>query len=796
MLKTKKLLKSFIITPILVSVLIGINIRTTHTVQAAGNPITMAGFGHRQVQGGTEGDTWDSTWLANNNVYLQNNDGYGWGSGNTGRHDCISQLNGTPETPLSISGSNLNPGTIGNFLGGTYSTGTYEVDGVLYHNVCYSQQVPGAWVFHHTSIIKSTDGGATWTNHLGQTNTLPPDSATSSMFPDDRISDVDFVKYGQGGTSPNIDNAQTYVYLFAPSKCPGDDYYMCRIKRTDLPSLDKSKIQYYTGGDGMSDSNWSIDSSKAASIYHAVGQCLPGGMVYNYGLQRYILTPANSDSWASPTVDSTLYILEAPQPWGPWTKVTEENVNNKEGDNLTWIYPMQKITSQGGQKMWMTASGRNPYGLQFMPAYLTTQPVQTYEAENSILSGGTSTTTSKAGYSGSGYATGFTSVGSKSQFNVNATTAGAYIMKIRYNTNAYQSINCYVNGSMIQTLKLGKSEQVYNTWTDMTIFAWLQSGNNTVTFQYDTGNTGNLNLDKLSLALYSTTSGSLPNCYPPLTQSPYGNNGDNWSLPGQIEAENYDNGGEGIAYHDADTLNQGGQYRSDGVDIESCSDTGGGYDICWAQNGEWLEYTTNITTGIYNITARIASQSNINAQLIVKLDGVILGTTNIPATGGWQSWQDVALNNINVAGGNGKVLRLEIVNGGFNLNSIKFTNVSTNTEINDNDPSIQYSSGWTYQSTSGYYNNDNHYSNTVGSNVQFTFTGTGIKWIGAKNTDHGQADIYIDGVWQATVDTTAATYLKQQELYTNLSLSNASHTIKIQIKTSGYQDIDAFIYTH
>jgi hypothetical protein len=60
----------------------------------------------------------------------------------------------------------------------------------LYHNVCYSQQTPGAYVFHHTSTLKSTDGGKTWINQLGQTNTMPPDDVNICMFPSDNWGEV------------------------------------------------------------------------------------------------------------------------------------------------------------------------------------------------------------------------------------------------------------------------------------------------------------------------------------------------------------------------------------------------------------------------------------------------------------------------------------------------------------------------------------------------------------------------------------------------------------------------------
>jgi endo-1,4-beta-xylanase len=58
-------------------------------------------------------------------------------------------------------------------------------------------------------------------------------------------------------------------------------------------------------------------------------------------------------------------------------------------------------------------------------------------------------------------------------------------------------------------------------------------------------------------------------------QKPYGASA--ISLPGKIEAENYDLGGEGVSYHDADAANSGNVYRTDGVDVTG--DLGTGYKI-------------------------------------------------------------------------------------------------------------------------------------------------------------------------------------------------------------------------
>ncbi len=371
----------------------------------------------------------------------------------------------------------------------------YEVDGALYHNVCYSQQIPGAWVFHHTSIIKSLDGGKSWVNHLGQTNVMPPDDANRCMFPSESWGEVNFVKYGRGGAAPAVDNARAYVYLCSA----WGDCRLARIGRTDLPKLDRTKFQFFMGGDGLLDLSWTNDITRSAPI--PTPSTSPTAMAYNEALGRYVMTSFSSDSWQQPPIESTLRVMEAPHPWGPWTLILEENVNNLEGDNLTWAFLIPKFTSADGKKMWMSVSGRAPYGLQFMPIYLTTEPVQTQEAENAAVSGGF-VATSTPGYSGTGYVSGLDAIGKKCEFTFKVGATGVYIIQFRHNTSAYRNLGLYVNGQGRGLLKLGKSEQVYATWTTMSVLTWLEGGTNRIALQCDDAS-GNVNLDKLSLALYS-----------------------------------------------------------------------------------------------------------------------------------------------------------------------------------------------------------------------------------------------------------------------------------------------------
>ena len=82
-------------------------------------------------------------------------------------------------------------------------------------------------------------------------------------------------------------------------------------------------------------------------------------------------------------------------------------------------------------------------------------------------------------------------------------------------------------------------------------------------------------------------------------------------VPGAIQAEDYDAGGQGVGYYDLTPGNEGNSdYRNDDVDIEY--GTGGnGNNVGWIDAGEWLQYTVNVaTSATYQVRYRVASQNN------------------------------------------------------------------------------------------------------------------------------------------------------------------------------------------
>jgi hypothetical protein len=137
------------------------------------------------------------------------------------------------------------------------------------------------------------------------------------------------------------------------------------------------------------------------------------------------------------------------------------------------------------------------------------------------------------------------------------------------------------------------------------------------------------------------------------------------ALPGTIQAENFDNGGSGVAYFDNTVGNSGGQCRTaESVDIEATTDTGGGCNLGWVGAGEWLKYTVNVTTaGTYNLEFRIASP-NSGGTFHLEVNGVDkTGPMTVSGTGDWQSWATMTKTGVSLAAGQ-QVWRLVFDNAG------------------------------------------------------------------------------------------------------------------------------------
>jgi len=174
-------------------------------------------------------------------------------------------------------------------------------------------------------------------------------------------------------------------------------------------------------------------------------------------------------------------------------------------------------------------------------------------------------------------------------------------------------------------------------------------------------------------------------------REPYG--GSLHTIPGIIQLEDYDIGGNGYTYYDdspGTNVESAPDYRADeDVDIETCTDTGGGYNLGWAAAGEWLEYTVDVAkTGTYTLAIRAACNGDDRTISLSANGTALVNDIAIPNTGGWQEWTNVTIKNVQLEAGI-QVLRLTIGETDFvNLNYLVFDG-----EIIPSDP-IQLTKGW------------------------------------------------------------------------------------------------------
>ena len=154
------------------------------------------------------------------------------------------------------------------------------------------------------------------------------------------------------------------------------------------------------------------------------------------------------------------------------------------------------------------------------------------------------------------------------------------------------------------------------------------------------------------------------------------------AIPGLLQAEDFDTGGQHVAHFDATAINSGGAYRVTEVDLQATTDAGGGYNLGWTRTGEWLTYSVNVaTTGTYTLETRVAVVG-AGASFSVEVDGVaVTGPIAVPDTGGWQTWRTVVSPGIALTAGR-RIVRVSFgsvssAGAAGNYNWFRFVDAST-----------------------------------------------------------------------------------------------------------------------
>ncbi|MBO9703471.1 MAG: family 43 glycosylhydrolase [Sporocytophaga sp.] len=270
---------------------------------------------------------------------------------------------------------------------------------------------------------------------------------------------------------------------------------------------------------------------------------------------------------------------------------------------------------------------------------------------------------------GGGYNIGWATAGEWLEYSVEVLKPGTYDLAVRVACNGDgRTISVYMDGIGIADKMVVPNTAGWQSWQIVMVKDIHLSAGQKI-MRITTGATDFVNMNYVTFTLTKE-----------LKQEPF--KGIAHQIPGRIEAEEYDLGGEGIAYHEANANgNQGGaNLRNDEVDIEVTQDLEGEYNIGYILNGEWLGYTVDVlATGVYVLQLKVAADGD-GKKMHVEVDGTdVTGTINIPNTKGWQAWETITINDVSLKEGQ-HVMRVFFDSDYMNLNYLQFNDVVTGIE--------------------------------------------------------------------------------------------------------------------
>jgi len=94
---------------------------------------------------------------------------------------------------------------------------------------------------------------------------------------------------------------------------------------------------------------------------------------------------------------------------------------------------------------------------------------------------------------------------------------------------------------------------------------------------------------------------------------------------------------------------------------------------------------------------------------------------------------------------------------------------------------MTYTGSWSMNGLASHSGGAAYLAMDAGSTATFTFSGTGVSWIGYRDEWSGIALVRVDGVVKGTVDMYAAPGLARTPLYTINGLPNGTHTLTIEV---------------
>jgi hypothetical protein len=142
-----------------------------------------------------------------------------------------------------------------------------------------------------------------------------------------------------------------------------------------------------------------------------------------------------------------------------------------------------------------------------------------------------------------------------------------------------------------------------------------------------------------------------------------------------LEAEDFNCGAEGAAYHDLVAgVNAGQTFRADN-EVEIIDIPTGGLAVNHFDTGEWMEYSVSLAAaGSFDLAILASSNNPTPGQYRIEIDGVdVTGSVTVPITGSWDVYQWVAGGGGVALAAGQHAVRLVSVQQSFRIDQLRFT---------------------------------------------------------------------------------------------------------------------------
>ncbi|GHJ44436.1 hypothetical protein Cs7R123_17780 [Catellatospora sp. TT07R-123] len=217
---------------------------------------------------------------------------------------------------------------------------------------------------------------------------------------------------------------------------------------------------------------------------------------YQFKQWRYEPTAA----YGGPKIDEETLAVTGATVSTDGKKVTL-TVSGRKAGRVVYVRSPRPFSSTSGQSLWSTEAW---YTLNAIPGQTPPPADGVYQAENAARSGGATVATDHTGYTGTGFVAGYGTAGATTTFTVDAPTTGVYQAALRYSNgpnpfDGAKTVSLYVNGTKLRQITLG-STTTWDAWSSQVETVALNGGSNTIAYRYDTGDSGNVNLDSVTLS--------------------------------------------------------------------------------------------------------------------------------------------------------------------------------------------------------------------------------------------------------------------------------------------------------